>query len=57
MSGLNPAKISKLDNDGNLLSGNKPTKEISLDIAMYEERPQTDTPKEALTSHELFEGL
>ena len=33
--------ISHLDNSGQLLSGDKPTKEQFLHMAMYEERPQS----------------
>ena len=36
---LDPARISKLDHSGRLLSGDPPTKESFLHIAMYEERP------------------
>ena len=35
---LDPARISKLDRAGNLLSGDPPSKEIFLHQAMYEER-------------------
>ncbi|BBI53963.1 class II aldolase [Vreelandella olivaria] len=38
---LDPARISHLDNNGQLLSGDKPTKEQFLHMAMYEERPQS----------------
>jgi ribulose-5-phosphate 4-epimerase/fuculose-1-phosphate aldolase len=41
MGNLNPNKISKIDSDGNLISGDKPTKESFLHIAMYDERPKT----------------
>jgi len=41
MGNLDPARISKLDDDGNLISGDKPTRESFLHIAMYEERPKT----------------
>ena len=36
---LDPAKISRLDTDGNLVSGDAPTKEAFLHTAMYERRP------------------
>ena len=39
MGNLNPARISKLDLAGNLVSGDQPTKEAFLHTAMYEERP------------------
>ncbi len=35
---LDPARLSKLDSDGQLLSGDPPTKESFLHIAMYRER-------------------
>ena len=35
---LDPARISKLDANGNLLSGDPPSKEIPLHSAMYDER-------------------
>ena len=35
---LDPAKLSKLDWNGNLISGDKPSKENFLHLAMYEER-------------------
>ena len=36
---LDPARLSKLDAAGTLLSGDPPTKESFLHIAMYQERP------------------
>lgn len=38
---LDPARISKLDHQGNHVSGDKPSKEIFLHRAFYETRPQT----------------
>lgn len=38
---LDPARISKLDHQGNLVSGDKPSKEIFLHRAFYETRPRT----------------
>ena len=38
---LDPARISKLDHAGEWVSGDKPTKESFLHIAMYQERPKT----------------
>ena len=35
---LDPARLSKLDWNGNLISGDKPSKENFLHLAMYEER-------------------
>jgi 3-dehydro-4-phosphotetronate decarboxylase len=36
---LDPARISKLDWDGRLISGDPPSKEAPLHLSMYEERP------------------
>jgi ribulose-5-phosphate 4-epimerase/fuculose-1-phosphate aldolase len=36
---IDPARISKLDADGRHLSGDAPTKEAMLHLAMYRERP------------------
>lgn len=36
---LDPATLSKVDDKGNLLSGQKQTKESFLHLAMYEQRP------------------
>ncbi len=37
---LDPARLSLLDPDGNLISGDKPSKEVPLHLAFYEARPQ-----------------
>lgn len=37
---LDPARLSKLDWDGTLLSGDAPSKENFLHLAMYQERPK-----------------
>ena len=36
---LDPATLSKVDNNGNAISGDKPTKEAFLHLSMYAERP------------------
>ena len=36
---LDPAALSKVDDDGNAVSGDKPTKEAFLHLSMYAERP------------------
>src|SRR5262245_62038046 len=36
---LDPARLARLDSNGKLLSGDAPTKEAFLHIAMYRERP------------------
>lgn len=41
MGEIDPARISKLDNDGIHVGGDKPTKETFLHLAMYDERPQS----------------
>ena len=38
---LDPARISRLDASGNLISGDKPSKETFLHVAMYGERTTT----------------
>lgn len=38
---LDPGRITKLDRNGNHVSGDKPSKEIFLHRAFYETRPQT----------------
>ena len=41
MGNLDPARLSKLDNDGNHISGDEPTREHFLHMAMYHERPNS----------------
>ncbi len=53
MGNLDPAKISKLDNEGNHVSGDKPTKEAFLHVAMYEERPQTGAVVHLHSTHSV----
>lgn len=38
---LDPARIARMDREGRLLDGDKPTKESFLHMAMYAERPQS----------------
>jgi len=40
MGAIDPARISRLDLAGNLISGDKPTKESFLHMAMYGRRPR-----------------
>ncbi len=40
MGEIDPARISRLDDAGTHISGDKPTKETFLHIAMYRERPK-----------------
>ena len=53
MGNLDPAAISKLDDAGNHISGDKPTKETFLHIAMYEERPQTGAVVHLHSTHSV----
>ena len=39
MGNLDPARLSKLDDNGHHISGDKPTRESFLHMAMYDERP------------------
>lgn len=41
MGDLDPARLSKLDQNGRLLSGDTPTKESFLHRVMYDERPKS----------------
>ena len=36
---LDPARLSKVDDKGNIISGDKPTKESFLHLGMYAQRP------------------
>jgi ribulose-5-phosphate 4-epimerase/fuculose-1-phosphate aldolase len=53
MGNIDPARISKLDDSGNLVSGDKPTKENFLHIAMYEERPGTGAVVHLHSTHSV----
>ena len=53
MGNLDPAQISKLDVDGNHLSGDKPTKENFLHMAMYGERPETGAVVHLHSTHSV----
>ena len=50
---LDPARISKLDDAGRLVSGDKPTKESFLHVAMYEERPKTGAVVHLHSTHSV----
>ncbi|MEX2450148.1 MAG: 3-oxo-tetronate 4-phosphate decarboxylase [Rhodospirillales bacterium] len=50
---LDPARISKLDADGHLLSGDAPTKETFLHIAMYKERATTGAVVHLHSTHSV----
>jgi 3-dehydro-4-phosphotetronate decarboxylase len=48
---LDPAKLSKLDWNGNLLSGDQPSKEYFLHLAMYQKRQQSGAIVHLHSSH------
>jgi 3-dehydro-4-phosphotetronate decarboxylase len=58
---LDPAGLSKLDWNGNLVSGAKPSKEYFLHLAMYRKRPQSGAIVHLHSSHaaaiSCLEGL
>jgi ribulose-5-phosphate 4-epimerase/fuculose-1-phosphate aldolase len=41
LGNVDPARLSRLDVDGRLVSGDPPTKELRLHLAMYQERAQS----------------
>ena len=53
MGNLDPNEISKLDLDGNLISGKNPTKESFLHIAMYGERPDSGAVVHLHSTHSV----
>jgi len=53
MGTLDPSKISKLDNDGEHISGDKPTKESFLHQVMYEKRPGTGAVVHLHSTHSV----
>ena len=53
MGNLDPNEISKLDLSGNLISGNNPTKESFLHIAMYDERPDSQAVVHLHSTHSV----
>ena len=53
MGNINPNEISKLDLDGNLISGKNPTTESFLHIAMYDQRPQTGAVVHLHSTHSV----
>jgi ribulose-5-phosphate 4-epimerase/fuculose-1-phosphate aldolase len=50
---LEPARLSRLDAAGKLLSGDPPTKEAFLHIAMYEERPAANAVVHLHSTHSV----
>jgi 3-dehydro-4-phosphotetronate decarboxylase len=53
MGNIDPARISKLNDDGTHVSGDKPTKETFLHVAMYEERPGTGAVVHLHSTHSV----
>jgi len=53
MGDLDPARISKLDDAGSHVAGDKPTKESFLLIAMYEDRPGTGAVVHLHSTHSV----
>ncbi|MAI13810.1 MAG: aldolase [Rhodospirillaceae bacterium] len=53
MDNIEPEKISKLDINGNLISGDPPTKESFLHLAMYEKRPQDSAVVHLHSTHSV----
>lgn len=53
MGNIEPEKISKLDLNGNLISGDPPTKESFLHLAMYEKRPQDSAVVHLHSTHSV----
>ena len=53
MGELEPGTISKLDDQGQWVSGDKPTKESFLHLAMYEERAQTQAVVHLHSTHSV----
>ena len=58
---LDPGRLSKLDGDGNPVSGDAPTKEIPLHMAFYEGRPGAGAVVHLHSTHavavSIIEGL
>lgn len=50
---LDPARLSKLSEDGRLLSGDAPTKECFLHIAMYRERGKAEAVVHLHSTHSV----
>ncbi|MBH67497.1 MAG: aldolase [Rhodospirillaceae bacterium] len=53
MGTIDPRKISKLNEDGLLVSGDPPTKESFLHLAMYEQRPETKAVVHLHSTHSV----
>ena len=53
MGNIEPERISKLDINGNVISGDPPTKESFLHLAMYEKRPQDSAVVHLHSTHSV----
>lgn len=53
MGSLDPDRLSKLDANGNPISGDKPTKEAFLHTAMYAQRPQASAIVHLHSTHSV----
>ncbi|PLW78583.1 3-oxo-tetronate 4-phosphate decarboxylase [Cohaesibacter celericrescens] len=56
MGTLDPARLSKLDINGRLISGDKPTKEAFLHTTMYERRPKANAVVHLHSTHSVALG-
>ncbi|MEX2497203.1 MAG: 3-oxo-tetronate 4-phosphate decarboxylase [Woeseia sp.] len=50
---IDPARISRLDQSGNWVDGDKPTKETSLHLAMYSQRPKAGAVVHLHSTHSV----
>ncbi len=53
MGELDPARLSRLDAEGRLVSGDAPTKESFLHLAMYEQRPSAGAVVHLHSTHSV----
>lgn len=53
LGALDPARLSRLDPHGKLVSGDSPTKEAFLHLAMYEERPGANAVVHLHSTHSV----
>jgi ribulose-5-phosphate 4-epimerase/fuculose-1-phosphate aldolase len=57
LGNLDPARLSKLDAEGKLLSGDAPTKESFLHLAVYDERPNSSAVVHLHSTHSVAVSL
>lgn len=50
---LDPARITKLDGKGNVMAGDKPSKEAFLHLSMYQERPNAGAVVHLHSTHSV----